>query len=227
MYQPVVPFALDHVIGELLADLQRRKLAENTVILYAADHGLLMGEYGMGGKALLYDLALKIPCFIYDPNLPERLRGRQVDNLVSSLDIPRTILDYAGIESLDFMDGLSLRPLVEGKEVPWRDELFLESLYTGRGTPFQEGVRQGQWKYIRMYDGKTGYDESDVDFAKRQPDFEMLFDLNADPEEVNNLIETHADSEILATLRKRCAVQAKAINERRQAFRQAVKVQRR
>jgi hypothetical protein len=78
-----------------------------------------------------------------------------------------------------------------------------------------------------MYDGKTGYDESDVDFANRPPDFEMLFDLKADPEEVNNLIETHADSEILAALRKRCAAQSQAINERRQAFKQALKVQRR
>jgi hypothetical protein len=78
-----------------------------------------------------------------------------------------------------------------------------------------------------MYDGKSGYDESDVDFANRPPDFEMLFDLSADPEEVNNLIETHADNEMLAALRQRCAAQSQAINERRQAFKQAVKVQRR
>jgi len=54
-YQTIT--GLDHVIGGMLADLDRRHLATNTVIIYASDHGLLMGEYGMGGKALLYDLA--------------------------------------------------------------------------------------------------------------------------------------------------------------------------
>jgi hypothetical protein len=74
---------------------------------------------------------------------------------------------------------------------------------------------------------QDSYDESDVDFANRKPDFEMLFDLEADPEEVNNLVETRADTEILAVLRKRCATQSQAINQRRQAFKNAVKVQRR
>ena len=164
-YQTIT--GLDHVIGAMLADLQQRQLMQNTVIIYASDHGLLMGEYGMGGKALLYDLASKIPCFVFDPRLPPERRGCQIDQLVSSLDITKTILDLAGVPALDFMSGSSLRPLIEGKDIPWRDELFLESLYTGRDTPFQEGIRTGRWKYIRMYDGKTDYVESDVDFSDR------------------------------------------------------------
>jgi len=224
-YQTIT--GLDHVVGRLLADLKRRGLAENTVILYGSDHGLLMGEYGMGGKALLYDLASKIPCFIFDPNMPTERRGRRVDHLVSSLDITRTILDYAGVPALDFMAGASLRPLVEGKDVPWRRELFLESLYTGRDTPFQEGIRWGKWKYIRMYDGKTGYDEADVDFSQRQPDFEMLFDLEADPGERNNLVESPAAAEILATLRAKCAAHSQSLNRQRQVFVKSVEVEKR
>jgi arylsulfatase A-like enzyme len=224
-YQTIT--GLDHVIGRLREDLNRRGLAQNTVILYGSDHGLLMGEYGMGGKALLYDLASKIPCVIYDPSLPAELRGRQLDHLVSSLDYTRTILDYAGVEPVEFMDGRSLRPLVEGKEVPWRDELFLESLYTGRDNPFQEGIRMGKWKYIRMYDGVGSYDEMDVDFTKRGPGFEMLFDLEADPGERDNLIESHADSAILANLRQKCAEQSEAVNARREEFKKLVQVQRR
>jgi hypothetical protein len=125
------------------------------------------------------------------------------------------------------MDGRSLRPLVQGKEVPWRDELFLESLYTGRDNPFQEGIRMGKWKYIRMYDGVGSYDETDVDFANRGPEFEMLFDLEADPGERDNLIESHADSPILANLRRKCAEQSEAINARREEFKKLVQVQRR
>ena len=224
-YQTIT--GLDHVIGGMLSDLERRGLAENTVIIFASDHGLLMGEYGMGGKALLYDLASKIPCFIYDPGVPAGRRGRRVEEVTSSLDITRTILDYAGVPACDFMDGRSLRPLVEGKDVTWRDELFLENLYTGRDTPFQEGIRRGKWKYIRMYDGRAGYKESDVDFSNRQPEFEMLFDLEADPGEMYNLIESRADSEILASLRKSCAAHSCLLNQRREAFSNTIRVERR
>ena len=218
---------LDHVIGKVWANLDRRGLTDNTVIIYASDHGLLMGEYGMGGKALLYDLASKIPCFVYDPSLPAQRRGRVVKELASSLDVTKTILDYAGVAATDFMSGQSLRPLVQGRDVPWRQELFLESLYTGRDTPFQEGIRLGQWKYIRMYDGKTHYSESDLDFADRKPEFEMLFDLQADPKEMHNLIEEQAESTILATLRRKCAEHSQSLNARRAALKQAVKVKRR
>ena len=225
-YQTIT--GLDHVIGGLLKDLKDHGLAENTVIIFGSDHGLLMGEYGMGGKSLLYDLASKIPCFVHDPKLPADMRGRVRDELVSSLDITRTILDYGEVEALPFMDGQSLRPLVEGKKVEWRDELFLESLYTGRDTPFQEGIRLGKWKYICMFDAPRGaYDEDDVAFVARKPDFEMLFDLEADPGELNNLIETQSGNEILTKLRKKTASYSKQLNQRREEFKKSVKIKQR
>lgn len=224
-YQTIT--GLDHVIGRMRADLQRRRLADSTVIIYASDHGLLMGEYGMGGKALLYDLTSKIPCFVHDPDLPEDRRGRRVEELVSSLDITKTILDYAGVAAPDFMSGRSLQPLVHGEDVPWRDELFLENLYTGRDTPFQEGIRLGKWKYVRMYDGKTGYEEADVDFSDREPDFEMLFDLEADPQEMCNLVESDEHGETLAMLRRKCAAHSRTLNRQRQAFKNTIETRRR
>lgn len=224
-YQTIT--GLDHVIGQLLAELKRRGLADRTVILYASDHGLLMGEYGMGGKELLYDLSAKIPCIIHDPRLPAHLRGRQLDHLVSSLDYTTTILDYAGVEPLEFMEGRSLRPIVEGNDVPWRDELFLESLFTLRDNPFQEGIRTRRWKYIRMYDGVVGYQEEHVDFAGRPAEFELLFDLDADPGERTNLAGAPEHRDLLAVLRRKCAEQSIAVNERREAFKELVDVQRR
>jgi arylsulfatase A-like enzyme len=225
-YQTIT--GLDHVIGELLADLERRGLSGNTVILYGSDHGLLMGEHAMGGKSLLYDLASKIPCFLHDPTLSKEKRGREVDSLVSSLDFPATLLDYAGVEALEFMDGRSLRPLVHGEDVGWRESLFLESLYTGRDTPFQEGVRDGKWKYIRMFDGKAGeYDESHVDFSGRVPEFEMLFDVEADPGETRNLIEAHEGEEFLDEFREWVAKESDALNRKREVFRKRVPVRER
>ena len=215
------------MIGQLLEELEQRGLADSTVILFGSDHGLLMGEYGTGGKGLLYDLASKIPCFIFDPRLPAPLRGRELDELVSSLDYTRTILDYAGVEPPEFMDGRSLRPLVEGKTVPWRDELFLESLYTGRDNPFQEGICTKQWKYIRMYDGVAPYDERNVDFHGRPPEFEMLFDLESDPGERTNLVTSARSAQVLQTLRRKCAEQSIALNQRRAQFKKTVPAERR
>ena len=215
-YQQIT--GLDKVVGEMVDTLARKGLEKNTVIIFGSDHGLLMGEYGMGGKALLYDLASKFPCFIYDPRLPVKTRGRRIDELVSSLDITSTILDYAGIRQPEEMEGQSLVPMVKDKKIKWRDSLFLENLYTGRDTPFSEGIRKGKWKYIRMYDGVGRYSEKHIDFSGRTPVFEQLFNLEEDPEEKNNLIKEYEGKAILSDLRQLCQQDSDTLNSRRSEY---------
>jgi len=222
-YQTIT--GLDMVIGDMTESLESKGLADNTIIIFASDHGLIMGEYGMGGKALLYDLASKIPCFIYDPRLPQKKRGKTIDNLVTSLDLTSTILDYAGIKSPDEMTGKSLVPLVKGKKVKWRDELFLESLYTDRDNPFCEGIRKDEWKYIRMYDGIVDYKEEDVDFRNRNPDFEQLFNLKDDPDEMNNLIDKYEGTKLLEEFREKTANYSQNLNLKRADYIKSHKVE--
>ncbi len=78
-----------------------------------------------------------------------------------------------------------------------------------------------------MYDGSAPYDEKNVRFGDRTPDFELLFDLESDPAEIHNLVESHAGSAILATLRQKCAAHSNALNQQRREFQNAVDVQRR
>ena len=212
-YQTIT--GLDLAIGDLMQALNEKGLEDNTIIIFASDHGLLMGEYGMGGKALLYDLSSKIPCFIYHPGLPDSLKGRDLDQLVSSLDIPATILDYSEVPIPEVMEGKSLKPLMEAVEVSWRDELFLESLFTLRDNPFCEGIRVGNWKYIRMFDGVNHYLEADLDFKNREPAFEQLFNLEADPDEVFNLAEVYANTEMLQTFREKVKSYSAHLNQKR------------
>jgi len=212
-YQTIT--GMDKVVGDIVQSLRDKGLSDNTVIIFASDHGLLMGEYGMGGKALLYDLTSKIPCFIYDPGIPEKEKGKTIDKLISSLDIPSTILGYAGIQPPQEMTGKSFKPLAYGQHADWRDELFLESLFTLRDNPFCEGIRQGDWKYIRMYNGVVNYDEADVDFRNREPEFEQLFNLKNDPGERNNLIQRYEHSELLRTFREKTATYSEEMNRRR------------
>lgn len=197
---------IDQMIGELVAELEALGVAENTIIVYGSDHGLLMGEYGMGGKGLLYDLASTFPCFVYDPKAPESMRGISRKELVSSLDIPVTLLDYAGVAAAPYMTGRSLKPLVRGEalEIPWRNGLFLENLYTGRDTPLQEGHVDGEWKYIRFFKTAHPYPINDIERLGDEPVFEMLFSLETDPEERINRIKDPELREKLAELRRVC-----------------------
>lgn len=218
---------LDAVIGDLVAELERRGLMGNTVILFGSDHGLLMGEYGMGGKSLLYDLSAKIPCFLYHPDLPEETRGSVSDALVSSLDVTATILDAAGIAPTEFMEGESLLPLAFGTESPWRSSLFLESFYTGRGNPVQEAVRTERWKYIRMFKVSGVTDDAAIDFEDRSPDFEQLFDLRNDPGETVNLVEQKEGTELLSCLRREAALSSRFYAERRLRYKSNVRTAKR
>lgn len=221
-YQTIT--GLDKIIGEMITSIENRGLADNTVIIFASDHGLLMGEYGMGGKGLLYDLASKIPCFIYDPRLPEKYRGKTIDKLVSSLDLTPTILDFAGVEAPANMQGASLIPIIKEQSQNWRQELFLESLFTLRDNPFCEGIREGDWKYIRMFDGVEKYKENDIDFLGKKPDFEQLFNLKDDPGEKSNLIDKYEGSELLDRLRKKCSAQSVELNKSREQYKKEVRV---
>lgn len=94
---------IDQEVGQILDSLRKISLIDDTVIIFSSDHGLLMGEYGMRGKVLLYDLTTKIPLIVYDPTLSKSQRGKENDALVLSADIAPTILDYAGIKPPEFI----------------------------------------------------------------------------------------------------------------------------
>ncbi len=196
---------IDIAVGKLRESLSRRGLAENTIIVFSSDHGLLMGEYAMGGKSLLYDLTTRVPLIVFDPRATIDEHGREIDELVLSIDVPATIAAYGGLEVPASMQGRDLRPLMEDPEVRWRDDIFLESLFLLRTGPFMEAVRTKDWKYVRYFRSEaSSYSENDVDFAGREPDFEQLFDLRNDPGEVRNVVAEEPNSDRVAAFRKRC-----------------------
>ncbi len=211
---------IDQMVHRIETALKSLNLQKKTVIIFGSDHGLLMGEYGMGGKGLVYDLTCKFPCFIYDPTAPESARGQVRDELVSSLDISATILDYAGATKAEFMEGVSLKPLVQTTEPVnnWRTGLFIENLYTGRDTPMQAGYVEGGWKYISYFKAAHPYDQGDVLFGDQSPVFEQLFNLQADPGEVKNLISSPDAGPVLADLKKKTRESLKRLNKNRDGY---------
>jgi len=211
---------IDAVVGRLRKSLARRGLAERTVIVFTSDHGLLMGEYGMGGKSLLYDLATRIPLVIHDPSLPQAGRGKTIDAFAISADIAPTLLSYAGLEPPGHAQGRDLRPLLADAARPWRDEVFLENLYIGRDNPFIEAVRTREFKYVRYFANPgNSYRDEQADFAGKSPVFEQLFDMKADPHEKKNLLADPRHRGVLNDLRSRCRKRSADLIARRKAYR--------
>jgi arylsulfatase A-like enzyme len=190
---------IDRVVGELVGRLERLGIADNTIIIYSSDHGLLNGEYGTGGKALLYDLVAKIPLIVYDPRIPDADRENEATELVLSIDVPATILSYAGIAAPGTMQGRNLNSGEVG-----RDEIFLESLTVAEGNPFIEALRTREWKYVRYFQAfGCPYTEEHLDFSGQEPMFEQLFHLSSDPAERVNLAGAGQHGEVLDAFRKR------------------------
>lgn len=196
---------VDLAVGRLRDSLRRRGMAENTVIVFSSDHGLLMGEYAMGGKSLLYDVATRVPLIVYDPRAGEDERGAEIDELVLSIDVPATIVSFGGADVPASMQGRDLRPLMENPRLEWRDEIFLESLFLLRTGPFMEAVRTKQWKYVRFFpSSQSQYVEADTNFEGKEPAFEQLFDLVNDPSELHNMIADESQAGRVEAFRERC-----------------------
>lgn len=203
---------IDRVVGQIQEQLQRLGQADNTVIIYSSDNGLLHGEHGYGGKCLLYDPSILVPLIIYDPLLPVDQRQRRVKELVVSQDVAPTILDLCGIPRPSTMQGQSLLPLMKGEDVKWRSDVFCENLLQLQGYPLIQGVRNAEWKYVRYWPNRVQTDSMPKDYREllnlglngEKPAYEELFNLAADPLEQENLAADPEHAAQLAAMRERC-----------------------
>ncbi|EDM27923.1 mucin-desulfating sulfatase (N-acetylglucosamine-6-sulfatase) [Lentisphaera araneosa HTCC2155] len=205
---------VDHQVGLLRQRLQKEGLNKNTIIIYSSDNGLLRGDYGMGGKGLIYDATAKIPFIVYNPLLPESRAGIVNESLLISIDLAATLLDYAGVAKPKSIQGESFKGILEGQSTG-REQVLLESLFTLRGNPMAEGLRKGRWKYVRFFRMEAHtellqetrerydfrYDMKAIDFASPAI-YEQLFDVEKDPSEVKNLATNPEYQSVLQEMRK-------------------------
>jgi arylsulfatase A-like enzyme len=180
---------VDMVLGRIVAELERRGLARNTIIVYASDNGYFLGERGYAGKWLMYDLSINVPLIVLDPRAPRGDRGLVRRELVLNVDLPATFLDLAGAPIPEVIQGRSLRPLLGRSRPAWRGEIFCEELLDNPEIPQSECVRTDRWKYIQY---------------PRHPEYVELFDLEEDPQEKRNLAGDNAQRARLEDLRERC-----------------------
>lgn len=179
---------IDREIGRFLAALEKAGLADNTILVYSADNGYHFGNRGLSGKWSHFEESLRVPLIVVDPRVPRAERGKVSEAPALNLDLPATFLDWAGVPVPGKYQGRSLRPLVEGAApAGWRTETFHEHFAVRERIPAWEGVRTGRHKYVRCFDH----------------DYEFLYDLEKDPDELANLASDPAHAATLASLRKR------------------------
>ena len=180
--------AIDESLGKVLATLEEMGELDNTVIIYSSDNGYFMGEHTFLDKRLAYENSMRVPMLIRYPKMIKE--NTKITAQCLNIDIAPTILNLAGINKPDYMQGESMVNLLKGeKEQNWRDailfEYYVDSYWPYAG-PNQIAVRTENYKLV------------DAFLAN---DIDELYDLKKDPGEMNNLINVEAYDKIEAELR--------------------------
>ncbi|GGD78793.1 arylsulfatase [Paenibacillus nasutitermitis] len=160
---------LDFQIGRLLNALNEYGVLRNTVVVFTSDHGEMLGDHHFFRKSLAYEGSVKVPLIVADYTGRLGLnRGAQDERVVELRDIMPTLLDAAGTDVPDTVEGQSLLPLCRAEaDVPWREYVHGEHAY-------------GEWSHHYVTDGREKY------IWYSQTGEEQLFDLTADPAELLN-----------------------------------------
>lgn len=206
--------AIDLMLANLRIFLQEIGESENTIIIFCSDNGLFLGEHGLGGKTILYDESVHVPMIVYSPFFNDKTKGNVLNDLVVGQDIPATILDMCGIKIPQSYQGKSMLPLIKEEHVDWREDIFLENLFTDQGYPRQEGVRGKRYKYIRSFskdNDRNKYLPNQSIETNEKPIYEELFDIINDPKEQNNLVFDPDYKNVLNDFRKKCSTLVKEL----------------
>jgi arylsulfatase A-like enzyme len=177
---------VDDNVGRLMSFLDETGLAGNTLVLLVSDHGELAGEHGRYSKKIYYRNSMQVPMIV---RYPKRFSSDTVvSHLVDpSVDTMPTLLELCGLPVPEAVQGTSYLPLLEGSPTPTRDAIHYKICMEKEGPenfPVPErGIRTHDWVYVRTEDGPKA-----------------LFDLNADPLEMNNLVESVEHQETMASL---------------------------
>lgn len=185
MYHGQIPFdefyhlyletlmAVDESVQKVMEWVEANGLKENTMVVYMGDNGFIFGEHGLIDKRNAYEESMRVPMLVWAPGMVKP--HSVLKQMILNIDVAPTFLDIAGVEKPQQMQGMSFLPLLEEKEIPWRNRVYYEYYWEQAfpQTPTTFAVRTDKYKYI-YYQGIWDINE--------------LFDLEKDPYEMNNLI---------------------------------------
>lgn len=155
---------LDGQIGRVLAALEESGHARDTLVIFAGDNGLAVGQHGLFGKQSVYEHSIRVPLILRGPGVPA---GERREAFAYVLDLFPTVCEMAGVPAPDTVEGKSLVPVLKDKSKRVRDTIF--AAYRD----FQRSVRDERYKLIKYF----------VKAERRT----QLFDLVEDPWEMKDL----------------------------------------
>ncbi len=183
---------LDEALGRLLDALKSLDILDNTIVLFTTDHGCHFKTRNSEYKRSCHESSIRIPTALCGPGFDG---GGQVRQMVSLVDLPPTLLDAAGLPIPDQMHGRSVLPLLRRVYEGWPDDVFVQISEAQVG----RAVRTQRWKYSVYAPDKHGGKDPAADAYVE----EFLYDLEADPYELNNLIGLESHGEVSRVMRER------------------------
>jgi arylsulfatase len=169
---------IDEYVGRMLDALERRRMLDNTYIIFTSDHGEMLGDHGMYTKAVPYEASVRIPLIVAGPGVE---RGKVSDALVELIDVNPTVCELAGLPAQENIDARSFRDVLSDTGKAHREYIVSE-------------IRN--WRMIRTERYK---------FVENYNDVPELYDLQNDPDELHNIAEANPASakKFRATLMER------------------------
>ena len=161
---------LDEQVGRILDAVDMYGFGQNTIVVYTADHGLALGSHGLLGKQNVYEHSMGCPLVVRGPGIPA---GQSTSALTYLLDLYPTLCGYAGVEVPEGIDGHDLRPVFEGDQEKVRESIFLA---------YQDKMRTVRDNTLKLH-------------VYPEINYQLLFDLEADPLETTNLAENPEQAE--------------------------------
>jgi arylsulfatase A-like enzyme len=191
---------LDEAFGRLLDVLTSLSLADDTIVVFTSDHGNHFRTRNAEYKRSCHESSVHVPLAACGPGFNA---GGRIERLVSLVDLAPTILDAAGIAIPPTMQGHSAMPLLRREETEWQDDVFIQISEAQVG----RAIRTKRWKYSVSAPGLDGNTVPDAaEYAE-----EFLYDLDADPYELTNLIGYDSHLEVASRMRARLLDRIRAV----------------
>ena len=176
---------IDENVGRLLEWLDDNDMAENTIVVYSSDQSFFIGEHGWAEKRYMYEEGMRMPFIIRWP--AEIKPNQRLKAMIQNIDFAPTFLTMTGTEVPEEMQGISFADLLEGNmtDAQWQENrpsvYYHYYMQGGHNVPRHDGVRSERYKLINFYSGAGSFE---------------LYDLENDPNEVNNVYDNPEYEEI-------------------------------
>jgi len=174
--------SVDDSVGRVYEALKEMGELDNTLLIFAGDNGMFLGEHGMTDKRTMHEESIRVPLLARYPKLIEP--GTKIDKMVLNVDLAPSVLDICGAKPLKNIHGASWKRLLGGDTSGWRKSWFYEYNYEKQFpyTPNVRGVRTDEWKYVHYPHGDGKADRHKAE----------LYNIKTDPGEAGNLIDDPA-----------------------------------